>query len=111
MAFGFPVCHENRWISIYHLARNKRHVQLIATTRGIAMKPNFVDPDMTHSRADIAAQNRETDRLCAAILPQAQALVEQAVAQHTAQAANEVLTSEAEAMLKSMLAEFDDGID
>jgi len=71
------------------------------------MKPNFVDPDMTHSRTDIAAQNRETDRLCAAILPLAQTLVEQAVANYTAQAAAAALDGEAEAMLRSMLAEFD----
>lgn len=74
------------------------------------MKPNFVDPDLTHSRADVAAQNRETDRLCAAILPLAQTLVEQAVAHYTAQAADAVLAGEAEAMLQSMLAEFDDSI-
>lgn len=71
------------------------------------MKPNFIDPEMTHSRAAIAAQNREVDRLCGAILPQAQALVEQGVALRTALAAEEVLLAEAGTMLKSMLAEFD----
>ena len=75
------------------------------------MKPHLTDPDMTHSRADIAAQNREIGLLCAAILPHAQSLVEQGVASHTAQAAGAVLAGETDAMLRSMLAELDDGID
>jgi hypothetical protein len=69
------------------------------------LKPNIVDPGMTHRRQDIAARNSEMDRYCAAILPQAQALVQDGVAQRTAQAASEVLVDEADAMLKSMLAE------
>lgn len=74
------------------------------------MKPNTITPELTHSREDIARQNRELRQLCAAILPSARKLVQQGVARATEQEASAVQTEEADALLQSVLAELDEYI-
>lgn len=74
------------------------------------MKPNTITPELTHDREDTARQNRELRKLCAAILPAARQLVRQGVARATEQEADAVQTEEADALLKSLLAELDEYI-
>lgn len=74
------------------------------------MKPNTITPELTHDREDTARQNRELRRLCAAILPAARQLVRQGVARATEQEVDAVQAAEADALLKSMLAELEEYI-
>lgn len=71
------------------------------------MKPNTITPELTHDREDTARQNRELRRLCAAILPAARQLVRQGVARATEQEVDAVQAAEADALLKSVLAELE----
>ncbi|HJV00086.1 MAG TPA: hypothetical protein VJ752_06010 [Burkholderiaceae bacterium] len=74
------------------------------------MKPNTITPELTHDREDIARQNRELRQLCAAILPAARQLVRYGVSRRTAQEASAAQIAEADALLKSVLAELDEYI-
>lgn len=74
------------------------------------MKPNTPAPELTHRREDIARDNRELRKLCAAIQPAARKLIQQGVARATAQEVSAVQAEEADILLKSVLAELDEYI-